>query len=146
MPSASSSVRGPAARLTTATVTASIVTHVRLPRPTPATSRSGAAWVADEAAAKIAAQEAIVDGFDAVAANDVRNARFGLAMSSMTSSPERIRNAARKCPHPEHHQHRRTGEGEDEPQRVECQQSRRAYGAQSGVCGIHRSDAHPSTT
>ncbi len=46
-----------------------------------------------DAAVKIAAQEAIVIGLEAVAASDVRNARRGVDTSSGTSPPSRIRNA-----------------------------------------------------
>ena len=44
-------------------------------------------------AAKTAAHEAIVSGFDAVAANAVANARRGVATSSSVSPPSRTRNA-----------------------------------------------------
>src|SRR4051812_27842445 len=71
--SAARTVRGPAARRATATMHESIVTHVSEPSATPATNGAGAADVAVEAAPKIAAQDTIVDGFDAVAATAVTN-------------------------------------------------------------------------
>jgi hypothetical protein len=46
-----------------------------------------------DAAVKIAAQEAIVIGLDAVAASDVRNARRGVETSAGASPPSRMRNA-----------------------------------------------------
>src|SRR5947208_9012470 len=72
--------RGPAARRTTAIPLASAVIQAALPRATPTTSMAAA--LADVpvrvlAAAKMAAQEAIVSGFDAVPTSDVTNARRG---------------------------------------------------------------------
>jgi hypothetical protein len=55
---------------------ASRLTQLRRPRPTPATISPGAP-AAPWAAAKIAAQEAIVAGLDAVAAGAGANARAG---------------------------------------------------------------------
>jgi len=49
---------------------------------------------AADAAVKIAAQVAIVSGFEAVAATAVANARRGDATSSSDSPPSRTRNAA----------------------------------------------------
>ena len=46
-----------------------------------------------EAAEKIAAQETIVIGFEAVAPSDVRKARRGESTSSGASPPSRTRNA-----------------------------------------------------
>ena len=46
-----------------------------------------------EAAAKTAAHDAIVSGFDAVAPSATTNARLGVASSSPVSPPSRIRNA-----------------------------------------------------
>ena len=90
IPSAVRSARSPVARRTTATPVASSVTQARLPSATPATSGPApepSAAPATLAAAKIAAQEAIVLGYDAVAASEVRNARCGRATSDGTSSP-----------------------------------------------------------
>ena len=89
--------RGPTARRATAVPLASKVTHVRLPSATPATSSAAPAELsaapATLAAAKIAAHEAIVDGFEAVPASAVRNARRGVATSASASPPWRTRNA-----------------------------------------------------
>src|SRR5260221_8971862 len=67
------------------------------PKPTPSTRTTAEATVvarlAADAAAKIAPQEAIVIGLDAVAARPVRRATQGLATSPSASPPERIRNA-----------------------------------------------------
>ena len=51
---------------------------------------------AADAAVKIAAQVAIVSGFDAVAATAVMNARRGEATSSSDSPPRRTRNALQR--------------------------------------------------
>jgi hypothetical protein len=89
--------RSPAARRTTATTVARIVTQARLPSATPITSATAppelSAAPATLAAAKIAAHDAIVLGFDAVPASDVRKARRGSATSAGTSSPWRTRKA-----------------------------------------------------
>src|SRR6185436_13248871 len=78
-------------------VSDSDVNHVSVPQPTPRQSSSVCAVPdtaeAVDAAAKIAAHDRIVDGFDAVAASDVRNARPGEATSSVLSPPSRTRNA-----------------------------------------------------
>ena len=59
--------------------------QTRLPSPTPATSSAAppaeSAAPAALAAEKIAAHDAIVSGFEAVAESAVRNARFGLRAS-----------------------------------------------------------------
>ena len=52
------------------------------------------ARLAAEAAAKMAAQEAIVIGFEAVATSEVRKAVQGVATSASDSKPERTRSAA----------------------------------------------------
>src|SRR5262249_19390894 len=87
--------RSPAARPTSAVPDASDTSHVRLPRPTPAISSTALgtepAAPAALAAEKIAAQDAIVSGFDAVAERAVRNPRRGLMGSA--PSPRWIRNA-----------------------------------------------------
>ena len=78
--------RSPTARRAVAVPAASSVTQQRLPTPTPVTSSAGAsAAPAPLAAAKIAAQEAIVAGLEAVAATEVANARRGEAASSIVS-------------------------------------------------------------
>ena len=67
------------------------------PAPTPSTSRvappTPLVMVADEVEANSAAQDAIVNGFDAVATNAVRKARAGVAISSALSMPARMRRA-----------------------------------------------------
>ena len=73
------------------------VNHVSVPQPTPRQSSSVSAVpstaLAVEAAAKTAAHDRIVVGFEAVAASEVRNARHGVATSSSLSPPSRTRNA-----------------------------------------------------
>jgi hypothetical protein len=55
-----------------------------------------------DAAAKTAAHDAIVVGFDAVAPSEVRNARRGVATSSVASPPRRMRNADHSVRAPSH--------------------------------------------
>ena len=90
------SSRGPAARPSIAVATARSPSQTKLPSPTPATSSAAlpaeSAAPAALAAAKIAAHDAIVSGFEAVAERAVRNARLGLT-ASPSSVPNRIRNA-----------------------------------------------------
>ena len=52
------------------------------------------------AAAKIAAHDAIVSGFEAVPASDVRNARRGPETSKSSSPPVRTRNALQSVRRP----------------------------------------------
>ena len=76
---------------------ASRLTQARLPSPTPATSSAGLWAPAAPAAAKTAAHEAIVSGFEAVPASEVRKARRGVAawpvswLSGALSAAARVR-------------------------------------------------------
>ena len=70
-----------------------------------------------DAAVKIAAQEAIVIGFDAVAASAVRNARRGVETSSGTSPPSRMRNALQSVRAPRYARKRRADEAERDAER-----------------------------
>src|SRR4029079_13314957 len=87
----------PSARLAEATPVASRANHVALPAATPNTSSAAPPAVPAAAAAvapaKIAAQETIVSGFDAVAITAVANARRRLDTSSSVSPPLRTRKA-----------------------------------------------------
>src|SRR5438046_8082784 len=84
--------RVPTRRRATATAPERIANQVAEPTQTPARSGTGAKPATD-AAEKIAAHDAIVIGFDAVAATDVAKARRGEATSSSASPPSRTRNA-----------------------------------------------------
>ena len=76
----------------------STVNHPMLPvamphnRATPSAQPSMTEAV--DAAANAVAQDAMVSGFDAVAASEVRSARAGVTTSDGTSSPRRTRCAA----------------------------------------------------
>src|SRR5215203_4803634 len=100
MPAAPSAIRiarVPSTRLLEATPAARRTNQVALPTATPATSRAAPpaepAAAAAVAPAKIAAQETMVNGFDAVATRAVANARFLLETSTSLSPPVRTRNA-----------------------------------------------------
>src|SRR5438105_15949399 len=90
-------MRGPTRRLVRATPDARRRNHVSDPAPTPAISaavvEAEPANLAVLAAEKIAAQLAIVRGFEAVAPSEVSSARRGLTTSSATSPPSRTRKA-----------------------------------------------------
>src|SRR6202035_4228444 len=89
-----------------ATPVARMVTHVRLPIATPATSSTAAPVVrtspAALVAAKMAPQDTMVEGLDAVPPSAVRNARCGLDTSNGVSSPMRTRSAAYSVRAPSH--------------------------------------------
>ena len=84
--------RGDARRPAAAEAPASSTNQVADPVATP-TSSGIDARPATDAAEKIAAQDAIVSGFDAVATNAVAYARPGVATSSTASPPSRTRKA-----------------------------------------------------
>ncbi len=89
-------MRSPTQRRATLTPVARIAIQVMLPSPTPARSTATpapSAAPAAPAAVKIAAHEAIVSGFDAVAPSAVANALRGELTSSSTSPPSRTRKA-----------------------------------------------------
>src|SRR5919199_6819683 len=91
-------MRGPSRRRPGAGPAESVTNQANEPAQTPASRTSAAAreeptTLAVDAAEKIAAQAAIVIGFDAVAPSEVRKARRGEETSSAASPPSRMRKA-----------------------------------------------------
>src|SRR4051794_27897230 len=79
-----------------------LVNQVAVPQPTPMMRRTVALPPPGATAANTAAQLRMVEGFDAVAERDVRNARPGEPPSSLVSPPSRTRKADHNVRAPNH--------------------------------------------
>ena len=132
--------RGPKRLRTSATSADSAVKAVSVPHPTPASSSATPApdspappSDAVEAAAKIAAQVAIVSGFEAVAASEVAKARPGEAdlLLGLAAEPHPERGPQRA--RPDHGEHDGAERAERHAQRVDLEQAGRARQAEAGV-------------
>ena len=135
--STTTSSRSPTRRRATDSASDSARNHENVPMATPATSAEAVkpepTRSAVDAAVKIAAQEAIVIGLDAVAASDVRNARRGVETSSGNLAAEPDAERAPERPRAEVRKEGRADEAEGDAEGVDLEQRARAEHAERGV-------------